>query len=226
MDGNGRWATARGLPRTAGHQAGARVAERLIRFVAERLRLRHMTLYAFSTENWSRPDDEVEYLMGLLQQFVDEKLREFVDSGVRLRVAGEVPGLPRRVRETVERAIEETKAGDRFNLTMALNYGSRQEITRACREIAAAVAAGEFVVDDIDEPAIARRLYVPGIPDPDLLIRTSGEMRLSNFLMWQAAYSEFHFTRTLWPDFTPAEFVQIIAEYQTRERRYGGVEAR
>ena len=224
MDGNGRWATARGLPRTAGHQAGARAAERLIRFVGDRLGLRHMTLYAFSTENWTRPEAEVDYLMDLLEQFVDEKLEEFVTSGVRLHVAGDVDGLPASVRKTVRRAIEKTESGDRLHLTIALNYGSRQEIARACREIAIQVAQGTLSVSDVDEEAIARRLYVAQIPDPDLVIRTSGTVRLSNFLLWQAAYAELRFTETLWPDFTPAEFVKIIAEYHTRVRRYGGIE--
>jgi len=224
MDGNGRWATARGLPRTAGHQAGARAAERLIRFVGDRLGLRHMTLYAFSTENWTRPEAEVDYLMDLLEQFVDEKLEEFVTSGVRLHVAGDVDGLPASVRKTVRRAIEKTESGDRLHLTIALNYGSRQEIARACREIAIQVAQGTLSVSDVDEEAIARRLYVAQVPDPDLVIRTSGTVRLSNFLLWQAAYAELHFTETLWPDFTPAEFVKIIAEYHTRVRRYGGIE--
>jgi len=224
MDGNGRWATARGLPRTAGHQAGARAAERLIRFAGDRLGIRFMTLYAFSTENWTRPESEVEYLMDLLQRFVDEKLEEFVASGIRLHVAGEVSGLPSRVERTLERAIRATEKGDRLHLTIALNYGSRQEITRACREIAREVAAGTLAPDQIDQRTIARHLYLSAIPDPDLVIRTSGEMRLSNFLMWQIAYAEFHFTPTLWPDFTPAEFAQIIAEYQGRDRRYGGLE--
>ncbi|MFC2099447.1 isoprenyl transferase [Candidatus Bipolaricaulota bacterium] len=224
MDGNGRWATARGLPRTAGHQAGARAAERLIRFAGDCLGVRHITLYAFSTENWNRPEPEVEYLMDLLQRFVDEKLREFVESGIRLHVVGEVSGLPARVEETLQRAVRETEAGDKLHLTIALNYGSRQEITRACREIASEVASGALPPSDIDERTVAKHLYLSGMPDPDLVIRTSGEMRLSNFLMWQVAYAEFHFTQTLWPDFTPAEFVQIIAEYQKRERRYGGLE--
>jgi len=224
MDGNGRWATVRGLPRTAGHQAGARAAERLIRFVGERLGLRYMTLYAFSTENWTRPKVEVDYLMDLLEQFVDEKLEEFVASGIRLHVAGDVDGLPASVQKTVRRAIEETESSDRLHLTIALNYGSRQEITRACHEIATEVAQGTLSTSDVDEEAIARRLYVAQAPDPDLVVRTSGTIRLSNFLLWQAAYAELRFTETLWPDFTPAEFVQIIAEYQTRVRRYGGIE--
>ena len=183
-----------------------------------------MTLYAFSTENWTRPEAEVDYLMDLLEQFVDEKLEEFVASGVRLHVAGDVDGLPASVRKTVRRAIEKTESGDRLHLTIALNYGSRQEIARACREIAIQVAQGTLSVSDVDEEAIARRLYVAQVPDPDLVIRTSGTVRLSNFLLWQAAYAELHFTETLWPDFTPAEFVKIIAEYHTRVRRYGGIE--
>jgi len=222
MDGNGRWAKARGLPRTAGHQAGARAAERLIRFIGERLGLKYVTFYAFSTENWDRPPEEVDYLMDLLQQFVEDKLREFVESGVRLHVAGEIAGLPPRLAETVRRAVRETEEGARLNVTIALNYGSRQEIVRACKEIAKRVAEGHLSPADVAEETVRERLYVPELPDPDLIIRTSGEMRLSNFLLWQAAYAEFYFTDTLWPDFTPAEFVQAISGFQRRERRFGG----
>jgi undecaprenyl diphosphate synthase len=222
MDGNGRWAAQRALARTAGHQAGAEAAERVVRFAGNRLGLKHLTLYAFSTENWSRPEPEVDYVMDLLRRFIDEKLREFVDSGIRLRVAGDLEGLPARVHETVQRAIAETAGGTNMHLTVALNYGARGEIVRACTEIARDVASGRLTPDEVDESAIASRLYVADVPDPDLIIRTSGEMRLSNFLLWQAAYAELYFTSVLWPDFTPAEFVRAIAAFQERERRFGG----
>ena len=226
MDGNGRWAAARGLPRAAGHQAGARAAERLIRFTGQRLGVPYLTLFAFSTENWNRPPDEVECLMDLLQDFVETKLAEFVEAGVRLRVAGDLDGLPPRVATTVRRAIAETAACASLHLTIALNYGSRQEIVRACRALAAEAVSGSVDSKAIDERALARHLFVSEAPDPDLIFRTSGEMRLSNFLLWQAAYAELHFSETLWPDFTPAEFVTAISEYQKRERRFGGLKGR
>ncbi len=221
MDGNGRWAAARGLARSAGHRAGAEAAERLIRFVGERLGIQYLTLFAFSSENWTRPRDEVDFLMDLLQQFIEEKGREFVEAGIRLRVAGDADGLPERVRETVRRVVAQTERGEKMNLTVALNYGGRQDVARACAEIAADVVAGRLAIDRIDEEAIGARLYTAGIPDPDLIVRTSGEIRLSNFLLWQSAYAELHFTDVFWPDFTPAEFVRILAAFQGRERRFG-----
>jgi len=224
MDGNGRWAKARGLPRIAGHRAGATAAERLVRFAGERLGLRYLTLFAFSTENWKRPKEEVAYLMDLLREFIDDKLKEFVDSGVRLRVAGEIDSLPEPLRESVIRAVRETEGGENLDLTVALSYGARQELTRVCAEIAADAASGRLKVDEIDEGTISSRLYTAGIPDPDLVIRTSGELRLSNFLLWQAAYAELYFTEVLWPDFTPAELVYAIASFQKRKRRFGALE--
>jgi len=223
MDGNGRWARARGLPRVAGHRAGAAAAERLVRFAGERLGLRYLTLFAFSTENWNRPKEEVDYLMDLLREFIDEKLKEFVDAGVRLRVAGEIESLPESLRSTVIRAIRETEGGENLDLTVALSYGARQELTRVCQEIAADVAAGRVKAEEIGDETIQSRLYTAELPDPDLIIRTSGELRLSNFLLWQAAYAELYFTDVLWPDFTPAELVRAIAAYQGRKRRFGGL---
>ncbi len=223
MDGNGRWAKARELPRTAGHQAGAQVAERLIRFVGRKLGLGCLTLFAFSTENWGRPAAEVDFLMDLLDRFISEKLAEFKREGVRVVLSGEVAGFQPALQRTIVRAIEETADNDRLVLNIALNYGARQEIVRACREIAHAAAAGELNPDTIDPDTIARRLYTAEIPDPDLIIRTGGEMRLSNFLLWQSAYTELHFTSTLWPEFTPDEFLRTIAAYQERERRFGAV---
>ena len=223
MDGNGRWAGARGLPRSAGHRAGADAAERLVRFVGRRLGIRYLTLFAFSTENWTRPQAEIDDLMDLLRHFIDEKIEEFVDAGIRLRVIGDVDGLPPKLAEIVHEAIKRTEAGDKLHLTIALNYGSRQEMLRACVEIGRAIADGTLEEDAIDEKVVEDHLFTAGIPDPDLIIRTSGETRLSNFLLWQAAYAEIHFTETYWPGFTPAEFVQILASFQDGERRFGGL---
>ncbi|MEE8194910.1 MAG: isoprenyl transferase [Candidatus Bipolaricaulota bacterium] len=223
MDGNGRWAKQRGLERTAGHQAGAQAAERLIRFAGRQLGLKYLTLFAFSVENWNRPPAEVDFLMDLLERFIAEKLEEFIGEGVRLCVSGDVKGLPVRVRETIARAIGETAKNDRLNLNIALNYGSRQEILDACQMIARAVQLGEFDLKMLDPEVFSKFLYTKDIPDPDLVIRTSGEMRLSNFLLWQAAYSELYFTDTLWPDFAPEELLDAIAVYQERDRRFGAV---
>ncbi len=223
MDGNGRWAAARGLPRTAGHHAGAQAAERLIRFVGRRLGLRHLTLYAFSTENWARPPAEVEFLFDLLRRFIAERLAEFMTEGVRLTVSGEVAELPSALRDEVSRAVSATAGNDRLWLNVALNYGARREILRACQGAMRAAAEGSLAPESLDEAAFSRLLYTRGMPDPDLVIRTSGEMRLSNFLLWQGAYAELYFTQTLWPDFTPVEFLAAIADYQARERRFGGL---
>jgi len=223
MDGNGRWAGARGLPRAAGHQAGAHSAEDLIRFCVRKLGLEHLTLYAFSSENWSRPDEEVNYLMDLLERFIDDKLREFTEAGIRLRTAGDLDELPPRVRDVVAHAIRETKKGDGLQLTVAINYGARQEIARAVQCVCEDVASGKITLGEATERAISDRLDLAGLPDPDLIIRTGGEMRLSNFLLWQSVYSELYFTDIPWPDFIPAEFVRAIAEFQRRDRRYGAV---
>jgi undecaprenyl diphosphate synthase len=223
MDGNGRWAKARDLPRFAGHRAGAEAAERLIRFAGNRIGLSHITLFAFSSENWTRPRDEVAFLLDLLQEFIDEKRQEFVEAGVRLRVAGDVSELPEPLRKTVERVVRETSAGEKMQLTVALNYGGRQDLVRACTRIAREVAGGALSADEITEHVLADRLYTAGIPDPDLVIRTSGEYRLSNFLLWQAAYAELYFTETYWPDFTPYELLLALDAFQRRERRFGGV---
>jgi undecaprenyl diphosphate synthase len=223
MDGNGRWARARGLPRTAGHEAGARAAERLIRFVGRRLGVAYVTLFAFSAENWGRPKAEVDFLLALLDRFIAEHLGEFVDSGIRLRVVGDVSSLPAAMQRTVANAVEITATGANLDVTIALSYGGRQDITRACRRILADVAEGRMAPEDVSAEAIARRLDTAGTPDPDLVIRTSGERRFSNFLLWQSAYAELYFTDVLWPDFTPADLVMAIDDYQKRERRFGAV---
>lgn len=223
MDGNGRWANKRDLPRTAGHQAGAQAAERLIRFAGNQLGLQYLTLYAFSTENWTRPKGEVDFLMDLLDRFIAEKLSEFKREGVRVMVSGDILALPIALQKQVNKAIERTTKNSRLVLNVALNYGAREEITRSCQKIAQQVSSGNVDPGQIDEKLIASSLYTAQIPDPDLIIRTSGEMRLSNFLLWQAAYAELFFTDTLWPDFGPQELIAAICQYQERERRYGSV---
>jgi len=220
MDGNGRWAKARGLSHTAGHQAGARAAERLIRFVAD-LGLENLTLFAFSTENWGRPRTEIDFLMKLLDRFIKDKLDEFLAAGVRLRISGDVGRLPEWLRRRIISAIEATALNDRLLLNVALNYGGKQEILRVCRRLVEEAIAGRVSPDKIDENLFRRFLYTYGLPDPDLVIRTSGEMRLSNFLLWQAAYAELYFTKTLWPDFSPEELLLAISSFQERERRFG-----
>ena len=224
LDGNGRWAQQHGLSRAEGHVAGAKAVERLIQFAVEELGLEYLTLFAFSAENWNRPKQEVDALMALLKQFALEKLHELQDAGIRLRIAGDISRLPDDTREAVEYVIAETANGDGLNLTIALNYGSQQEIIRACQRIVHAVMSGELDRDSVDRTAFVASLYTAGIPDPDLIIRTSGEQRLSNFLLWQAAYAELAFPETLWPDFTPEEFSRILREFQTRDRRFGTVE--
>jgi undecaprenyl diphosphate synthase len=224
MDGNGRWAKKRDLPRTAGHQAGTQAAERLIRFAGQRLGLPYLTLFAFSTENWNRPAAEIDFIMDLLDRFISEKLSEFEKEGVRVVVSGDIERLPESLQQAITNAIRTTAKNDRLVLNIALNYGAREEIVRACRDIAGTVIKEGIDPTTIDQDTVARALYTREIPDPDLIIRTSGEMRLSNFLLWQAAYAELYFTTTLWPDFTPAELLQAIAAYQERERRFGAVE--
>ncbi len=224
MDGNGRWAKSRDLPRTAGHQAGTQAAERLIRFAGRQLGLPYLTLFAFSTENWNRPAAEIDFIMDLLDRFISEKLSEFKREGVHVVVSGNIERLPESLQQAVANALHTTAKNDRLVLNIALNYGAREEIVRACRDIASTVAKEGVDPAAIDKDTVARALYTREIPDPDLIIRTSGEMRLSNFLLWQAAYAELYFTTTLWPDFTPAELLRAITAYQGRERRFGIVE--
>lgn len=224
MDGNGRWAKRRDLPRTAGHQAGTQAAERLIRFAGQQLGLPYLTLFAFSTENWDRPAAEVDFIMDLLDRFICEKLSEFKREGVRVVVSGDIERLPESLQQAIINAIHTTAENNRLVLNVALNYGAREEIVRACRGIARTVMKEGIDPATIDKDTVARALYTHEIPDPDLIIRTGGEMRLSNFLLWQSAYAELYFTPTLWPDFTPAELVQTITDYQGRERRFGAVE--
>jgi undecaprenyl diphosphate synthase len=219
MDGNGRWARARGLPRTEGHAAGE---EALLDAVdgALDIGVQWLTMFAFSTENWRRPPDEVRYLMGFNESLLMRRRDELNDKGVRIRFAGRRDWrVPRRVLRRMDESIELTKGNRRMTLTMAFNYGGRAEIVDAVR----AIVADGVRADRIDERMIRGHLYHPDLPDPDLVIRTSGEFRISNFLLWQLAYSELVFTDTLWPDFRREHLFEAVAEYQRRERRYGGV---
>jgi undecaprenyl diphosphate synthase len=220
MDGNGRWAKARGLPRIAGHRRGAEASRRAVVAAAE-LGVQYLTLFGFSSENWKRPSTEISDLMGLLRHYLRGEIAELHRNGVRLRVIGELGRLAPDILDLIEHAEEVTRDNTRISLTMALSYGGRAEIVAAVRAIAQQVAAGTLPADAIDEACLARHMFTADIPDPDLLIRTSGEQRISNFLLWQCAYSELVFTKTLWPDFSKRDLEQAIDEFCGRERRYG-----
>jgi undecaprenyl diphosphate synthase len=222
MDGNGRWATRRGLPRVAGHHQGVKAVRDTVRTAGE-LGIEFVTLYAFSSENWQRPEAEVSFLMTLLERTIDGELPDLQAKNVRFRVIGRAAGIPGGVRQRIERVVAETAANTGLTLVLALNYGGRDELVDAVRELASAVRAGVLDPAKIDEAAVARALYTEGIPDPDLLIRTSGEMRVSNFLLWQIAYTELWVTPTLWPDFGVRDLCMAVADYQRRDRRFGRV---
>jgi undecaprenyl diphosphate synthase len=220
MDGNGRWAQARGLPRIAGHRQGAEAVRRTVRAAAG-LGIPYLTLFGFSSENWKRPLGEIDDLMGLLRHYLRGEIAELHKNGVRLRVIGDLARLAADIVTLIVNAEELTRDNSGVNLTIALSYGGRAEIVSAVRALAAKCIDGSLAPDDIDETVISRHLFTADIPDPDLLIRTSGEQRISNFLLWQCAYSELVFTKTLWPDFGPADLEQAIADFGCRERRYG-----
>ena len=222
MDGNGRWAKARGLPRVAGHRRGADAVRRVVRGAGE-LGVPVLTLFAFSTENWGRPADEVSDLMGLLRHYLRNELEELHRNGARLRVIGNRDGLAGDIVHDISDAERLTGTNARIDVNICINYGARDEIVRAARNLARQAAAGEIRPEDIDESRFERELLTAGLPDPDLLIRTSGEQRISNFLLWQCAYAELVFVDTLWPDFGKEHLEQAIAEFRRRERRYGGV---
>lgn len=220
MDGNGRWAKQRGLPRIEGHRRGVETV-RTATFAARDLGVKVLTLYAFSVENWKRPQDEVGGLMSLLEFYLKKELQTFVRDRVRLRTIGRTDELPPSVQKLLHSTMEETKNFNDYTLVLALNYGSRTEVVDAARAYAAAVAAGKEKLNDGSWNTFSRYLYAPDLPEPDLVIRTSGESRISNFLLLQAAYAEFVFTPVLWPDFTKADLAAAIADYARRERRYG-----
>ncbi len=225
MDGNGRWASARGLPRREGHRRGVEALRRTVRAAGE-IGVKVLTIYSFSAENWSRPADEISDLMGLLKLFIRKDLAELHASNVRVRVIGERAGLDPEILSLIKEAEELTKKNSGTQLVVAFNYGGRQEITRAARKLAADAVAGKIVPEKIDMAAIELQLDTVDLPDPDLVIRTSGEQRISNFLLWQTAYAEFIFLPIYWPDFDRAALEEAIAEYRRRERRFGGVTAR
>ncbi len=216
MDGNGRWATARGLTRSEGHRAGTRTAKAIVTRCRE-LGVKHLTLYTFSRENWSRPKEEVGLLFDLLVDYLKGELQNLLDQDIRLKVLGEMDGLPFLVRQALSHVMSKTAKCATMTLNLALNYSGREEILRAARALAAKGLTGE----GISEEAFAGELYTAGQPDPDLIIRTSGELRLSNYLLFQAAYAEFYFTDTLWPDFGPEELERALEDYQGRQRRFG-----
>ncbi|HTB37361.1 MAG TPA: isoprenyl transferase [Reyranella sp.] len=222
MDGNGRWAKARGLPRVAGHRRGADAVRRVVRGAGE-LGIPVLTLFAFSTENWTRPADEVNDLMGLLRHYLRNELDELHKNGARLRVIGNREGLASDIVRDISDAENMTRGNGRIDVNICINYGARAEILQAIRSLARQVAAGELTADRIDEDRFESELLTSGVPDPDLLIRTSGEQRISNFMLWQCAYAELVFVDTLWPDFGKEHLEQAIAEFRRRERRYGGV---
>jgi undecaprenyl diphosphate synthase len=222
MDGNGRWAKARGLPRTAGHRRGVEAVREVVRGAGE-LGIPYITLFGFSTENWKRPADEVEFLMGLLRHYMRAELDTLAKEGARLRVIGDRDGLPRDIAAMIGEAEARTRANARIHVTIALNYGGRADIARAARRLAERAAAGTLAAGTIDEAALTRELSTSDIPDPDLLIRTSGEQRISNFLLWQSAYAEILFVDTMWPDFGKPQLAAAIEAYSRRERRYGAV---
>lgn len=220
MDGNGRWAHQRGLPRTAGHRRGAEAVKTVVRAAAES-GVSYLTLFGFSSENWKRPTSEINDLMGLLRVYLRGELASMIENRIRLRVIGDRSRLAPDIVRLIDEAEERSRDNKRLTLVIALSYGGRDEIIAAARSLAEAVRDGRMQVSDIDEATFAAHLFTDGIPDPDLLIRTSGEQRISNFLLWQMAYTEFLFVDTLWPDFSRENFLDAIKEFHGRERRYG-----
>lgn len=222
MDGNGRWAKKQGLPRKAGHRAGMKAINRCIDGL-KTIDVKYLTLFAFSTENWRRPKAEVEYLMNLPAQFVARELDNLIANNIRLRIIGDMDGLPEHTQKAVAKGIKATAENTGLTLTFAINYGAREEIIRAVRQVGLDCEKGLLDPKEIDGPAFEQYLYTTGMPNPDLIIRTSGEVRISNFLLWQIAYSELCFIDTLWPDFSEQDLYHTIADFQQRQRRYGGI---
>ena len=222
MDGNGRWAKRQGLDRIQGHKKGAESVKEVVR-TAREIGIEYLTLYAFSEENWKRPRYEIEALMMLLKSYLKSELQEMLENGIRFNTIGNIHRLPQDVQKLLRETKERTSKNSDMVLTLALSYGGRQEICEAMRNIAKRVAAGDIDPSDIDVEVISGFLYTASLPDPDLLIRTSGEMRVSNFLLWQIAYTELYITPIMWPDFKKEQFIEAILEYQRRERRFGGI---
>ena len=222
MDGNGRWAKQRGLPRIAGHREGIKSVREIITLARE-IGIHALTIYAFSSENWSRPVDEVGTLMGFLEEYLKKELKTLLENDIRFQTIGRLDRLPPSVVRWIEKVQAETAGNNRMTLTVAINYGGRTEILDAVHEIMRRVHSGEIGPSDIDEAAFSSYLSTAGLPDPDLMIRTSGEARVSNFLLWQVAYTELYFTKTLWPDFRRRDFLLALHDYGRRERRFGAV---
>ena len=222
MDGNGRWAKKRGLPRTAGHAAGAETFRRIATYCRS-IGVKYLTVYAFSTENWKRSREEVECIMALFEKYLHEAIDEMEQDHIRLKVLGDLSRISPELRALIERTAEISTHYDGFQANVCINYGGRDEIVHAARRFAAQCAAGEKKPEELTEEAFGGLLYTAGIPDPELIIRPSGEERISNFLLWQSAYSEYYFTDVLWPDFDERELDRAIAAYQKRDRRFGGV---
>jgi undecaprenyl diphosphate synthase len=220
MDGNGRWATQRGLSRITGHRRGKQSVQEIVE-AARRLGIPYLSLYAFSTENWQRPRDEVAALMRFLRHYLAAEMKKMMKNGIRLLAIGNLRRLPRDVQTALRETIEDTRHNTGMTVILAVSYGGREEITEAVRAIARRVRREDIDPEDIDQELVASHLSTAGIPDPDLLIRTSGEMRISNFLLWQIAYTEIYVTDTLWPDFREGEFLEAVAHFQRRERRFG-----
>ena len=223
MDGNGRWARQRGLPRVMGHRQGVEALKRTLRLCSD-WGIGALTAYAFSTENWSRPGEEVSFLMTLFEQVLARELEALQKEQVRIRFLGDLAPLPQKLQALITEATERSAANSGIHFNVCTNYGSRQELVQAARALAAQVQRGELDPEAIDENALAAQLHTAGQPDPDLLIRTSGEQRLSNFLLWQLAYAELHVTDVLWPDFDAAALTQALVDFQGRQRRFGGVQ--
>lgn len=220
MDGNGRWASRRGLPTIAGHKAGAEALKNVSR-AASRMGVKHLTVYAFSTENWNRPKTWVTELMDLLKYYLRFEIKDLIKNNIRLHVIGDQAQLPDEIIRLINESVEKTKKNDGIDLIIALNYGGRSEIVNATKILIQKTTEGSLTLNEINEITIAQHLYTHLFPDPDLLIRTSGEMRISNFLLWQLAYTELYFTNKLWPEFSEADLEMAVEDYQHRERRYG-----
>ena len=221
MDGNGRWAQTKNLPRMAGHNAGMLTIKEIVK-ASSALGIKHLTVYAFSTENWKRSTEEVSGIFKLIIIYIEKELKELHENNVRVKILGDYEQLPKEAVKSLERSLETTKNNTGLQFNIALNYGGRDEILKSVKKLAKEVENGTLKADDITEEKIAENLYTTGIPDPDMIIRTSGEVRLSNYLLWQCAYSEFVFTDVLWPDFTRKEYEKTIEIFQNRKRRFGG----
>jgi len=223
MDGNGRWAKKRRLPRIAGHSRGAEVIKSIVQS-CDKMGVKYLTLYTFSTENWKRPEQEVNFLMQLLSGFLAKEIQHLVKENIRFSTIGRIEQLPKKAQEVIAKAKDKTKSNIGINLILALNYGGRSEILNAAAKLYADIENGKVIKNEINEEMFSKYLYTSGIPDPDLLIRTSGEMRISNFLLWQLSYSEFFITEKFWPDFDEEELKLAIGCFQKRKRRFGGIE--